>query len=145
MLLAISFISNISEHVGKQLNAELKIAITSDEAGIRKAVEYIKDQRPSKVIALGMYSGKDNTYCRLELSCSSRFRNTGINKKLSMNSWLSSNSLKYANSIGNSWCNKLSYEITTKYPMLPFSFVHIPKSYKVDGAVESIRSALDDS
>lgn len=145
MLLVISFQNTIAADVGQHLSADSYLAIESSNKGIDKAINYIADQKPARVLVLGMYAGKDSTRCRLELSCSSRFRNQGAHEKWRLNSWLNSVALKPANGMGNSWCNKLSYEVTCKYPQLPFSFVHIPKSYEVVKAVEEIQYAVASS
>ena len=141
MLLILSFEDTIATDVGRHLGADLRLVIASSDKGIDRAINYIAEQKPARVLALGMYAGKDSAQCRLELSCSSRFRNQGTRKKWRLNSWLNSMTLKPANGMGNSWCNKLSYEVTRKYSQLPFSFVHIPKSYEVDKAVEEIQCA----
>ncbi len=146
MLLIVAFKGTIAETVANSLKAHERIIINSSEPGIKYALQKIKDLSPSKTIGIGMYSGSDTDMIRLELKCSSRFRNNGDNSKINIKSWLNhSKGIKSTSGMGNSWCNKLSWEITNSFPNMPYSFLHIPKSFSPIQASDYIQTAVKES
>lgn len=144
-MLVISFRENLSKDIGGRIDGTEHISIESSLSGINSALAEISHAKPGCVIALGMYSGKDRDKLRLETQCSSRFRNTGNNNKTSINNWLSSSEFRVASGLGNSWCNKLCWEVTNKFADLPLSFVHAPKGFDVDEAAKIINAAAEKS
>lgn len=146
MVLIIAFKATIAETVADRIKAQERIIINSSESGIKYALQEIKDLSPAKVLGMGVYSRKDTDMIRLELKCSSRFRNNGNNSKINIKSWLNdSKGIKSASGMGNSWCNKLSWEITNSFPDTPYSFLHIPKSFSSIQASDYIQEAIEES
>ncbi len=149
----IAFKNNISEIVLNGLNIQKKYYIDSDEKFIRNFVDNFKfSDGKGLVIGLGEYSGRDKEKLRIETICTNKFRNGVIaldseGFKISNNIKVGSNS-KLAKGIGNSYCNLMSYLFSLKLLSknikneVGFAFIHIPKSFKVEVAIEEIMGLL---
>lgn len=113
----------------------------------------IKDQ-PSYIIGLGSYSGVDRDKIRIERITSNSFRNNKIEEdlldKLKIDNFLtpdiSNKNLKFADALGNSWCNLISWKIMrlikNKTLNSRYSFLHIPKSFNLNLATQEIENLL---
>lgn len=113
----------------------------------------VHDQ-PSHILGLGSYSGIDQNKIRIERITTNQFRNDKIEEnvpdRLDINNFLSlpmpNNHFKYADAIGNSWCNLISWKIIrliengTLNSM--YTFLHIPKGFDQKLAVDAIDQAL---
>lgn len=144
MLLVISFKETVADIVAKDLQFCTVYSIHSSLSGIEFALKTIRELKPSKVLGVGSYSGVDRDNIRLEKFCSDRFRNVGNGTRIPLNNWARAHGhIKPTTNIGNSWCNKLSWEITNKFPDIPYSFLHIPKTYSKTQAVTDIQLLID--
>jgi hypothetical protein len=145
-VLVTCFRGNISEQVMEQLNDEYtKVTLNSTIAGIEKFIESTDFNEYDYILAMGMYSGRDQDRIRIETECSSRFRNTGSNEeKIRVPYFMqATNGMKFAKGIGNSWCNRLSYKILSKSPDCYYTFLHIPKSLDPVQIARNIDIQLD--
>lgn len=115
----------------EQLSDEYtKVTLNSTIAGIEEFIESTDFKEYDYILAMGMYSGRDQYRIRIETECSSRFRNTGSNEeKIRVPYFMQpTNEMKFTKGIGNSWCKRLSYKILSKSPNYHYTFLHIPKS-----------------
>lgn len=113
----------------------------------------IHDQ-PSHILGLGSYSGVNQDKIRIERITTNQFRNDKIEEnapnKLGISNFLSlsmpSDSFKYTDAIGNSWCNLISWKIMRLIDNgalhSQYSFLHIPKSFDQKIALQAIDQAL---
>lgn len=110
----------------------------------------MRDQ-PQYILGLGSYSGVDQEKIRIETLSSNQFRNGSVegNKYVEVEIkpfLLPTKIMKYANAIGNSYCNQTSWQImklinqgklTSQY-----TFLHIPKSIPFWTVTQEIDLAL---
>jgi hypothetical protein len=103
-------------------------------------------------LGLGVYSGRDQDKIRIEKSCTNKFRNDFIEGdgliEIKIIPYLKpSQNSKYAQGIGNSWCNLISWKIMTiinKGELASkYTFLHIPKRMKTGLAVAKIDEMLE--
>lgn len=109
----------------------------------------IHDQ-PSHVLGLGSYSGVDQDKIRVEMITTNQFRNNKIEEngldKIEINNFLTlptpTQDFKYAEAIGNSWCNLISWKIMRHIKdgalCSQYTFLHIPKSLDQKTAEKAI-------
>lgn len=99
----------------------------------------ILHDQPPYILGLGSYSGIDQDKIRIETKCSNQFRNDFENgntyQEVQINLFLTPSSVaKLAYGIGNSYCNKVSWEImkliNEKKLRSQYTFLHIPKTIK---------------
>lgn len=107
----------------------------------------IKSNKPSVVIGLGEYSGRDQDKIRVETICRNKFRNTIIiedqSYEITIQSSISADeNFKLGVGMGNSWCNLISFEICSRFPDINYSFLHIPKSITTRHALRLIKNKL---
>lgn len=108
--------------------------------------------QPNHILGLGMYSWRDQDALRIETHCSNQFRNEYMHSQkkeaITLQPFLTpDNSLwKFANGMGNSLCNKTSYEIMqlirTWELHSQYTFIHIPMSFSCSVAAREIDTAL---
>lgn len=113
----------------------------------------VHDQ-PIQILGLGSYSGADQNKIRIERITTNQFRNDKIEEnapdKLEINNFLQfpipNDHLKYADAIGNSWCNLISWKIIRLIENgtlhSRYTFLHIPKDFDQKLAVSAINQAL---
>jgi len=117
-------------------------------------LDLLVHDQPSYILGLGSYSGIDQDKIRIERITTNQFRNDKIEDittdKLEINNFLtipsSNNYFKYADAMGNSWCNLISWKIMRliKNGTLhsKYSFLHIPKSFDQKLASDEIDKIL---
>lgn len=142
-----AFRGNISARVLHRLGPATldKYTISSNKKYIKKFISQLFDNHPSFVLGLGMYNRIDQDKLRIETECTSK-----DNKKLKINNFLTPGKrTKFACCIGNSYCNYISaqiMEIINKEKLeTRYSFIHIPKSFQINEAVEEIEEMLRES
>jgi len=98
----------------------------------------IHDQ-PQYILGLGSYSGVDQDKIRIETICSNQFRNDFAEgdryAEVEIKPFLKPTTImKYANAIGNSYCNQVSWKIMQLISQgklgSQYTFLHIPKTMK---------------
>ena len=145
-----SFRGTFSEKVLNALPVSEKYFILSNLAEIDVFIQRIAFLEPDFVIGFGDYSGKDQDRLRIETICTNKFRKSlpdsnlielGISEFL-----IAKTHSKYAKRIGNSFCNLISYRMMQKISHLKletkYAFVHIPKTFQIDTAVDELKSIL---
>jgi len=108
--------------------------------------------QPPYILGLGFYSGIDQDQIRIETICTNQFRNDFIddNKQIEIEIKPFINHLddymKYSKAIGNSYCNRTSYEvmklINRGQLKSQYTFLHVPKTFDFRTAIDIIDRAL---
>lgn len=144
-LLVFAFTNTIAARVLQRLNVANAKLVRSDVQSIEQLVTEIVEQRPSKVVGLGQYTGRDQDKLRIETRCNNAFRNTLLHEpKLDMQPFVSPRQhSKYARGLGNSFCNLVSLKVINTVPSSQYSFIHIPKRFDPEMAAAEIQSMLD--
>lgn len=120
-------------------------------------LDMLLHDQPEYILGLGSYSGVDQDKIRIETLCSNQFRNDFVDSNIytetSINPFLtlSHPGLKYANAIGNSYCNQVSWQIVKlineKKLKSRYTFLHIPKSiypYSASPVIDDALAAFKD-
>lgn len=145
-IIIFGFSNNISSEIVRRVKVDnsLKFYLNSaDEFSF--ILDSIKKINPQYILGLGEYSGKDKQFLKVEQFCSNKFRNSPTSpQKIKINHFLESNKdFKLSNSIGNSFCNLISFKIMTlKSRTSKYTFLHIPKDYSVNLAVKILEGKL---
>lgn len=88
-------------------------------------LEILLHSQPKFVLGLGSYSGVDNDKIRIERVCTNKFGNT----------------------MGNSWCNKVSYQIMKLIESgelkSEYTFLQIPRAFENRMAIKQIENLID--
>lgn len=136
-IIAFAFRGNISSKVLEKLDIDKKYYLKSDKKELEKFVEELIKINPKYILGLGMYSGRDKDKLRIETHYSEN------GKKFPINYFLTpGKNTKLASGIGNSYCNYISAlimkainggKLNSKY-----TFIHVPKSFEIESAVEEI-------
>lgn len=145
-----AFERNISATVLWALETNNKMCIKSTEDDIVNSIEALLSDRPSYIIGLGEYTGKDRDRIRIETACTNKFRNIvrGMEYKETRISEFLKPALhsKLAKGIGNSYCNLISHYISDRIKALNgqtrYGFIHIPEGFSVDTAANEINHIL---
>ena len=145
-IFVISFKGNVSEEVCNKLKSDVKhISLKSSE---RELVEFIASNNLSMydyIFGLGEYTGRDRDSIRVEKRCNTKFRNKKYrDNKIEINYDFDykAKHIKLADGIGNSYCNLLSLLILQKNPSVQYSFLHIPKTFDANLAVDIIDAQI---
>ncbi len=149
-LLAYAFQNTISEEVLACLPVGVKILIPSEAHEIPNIVQSILNTNPTYILGLGEYSGKDRDMLKIETRCTNKFKNSFYGstfQELPLSNFLTSgNHTHFGKSIGNSYCNLISYllmkNINDMHLQTHYSFVHIPKTFDIEEAVVEISAML---
>lgn len=145
-MLVAGFRGNISQKVVESLPVERKYIIPNSLEGVEKFVEFVKKNKPSKVLLFGMYSGKDQDKLRIETFCTNKFRNTIDEESLKVIPipyfFQRTEKIKLAKGIGNSWCNLASYKLLSTVPKLEYTFLHVPQRHSVKSALEEVLNQI---
>lgn len=121
---------------------------------IEHFLKIVRYEKPTHLLGIGVYTGVDSESMRIENTCKNQFRNEQIDKKLPKNFNFSINyfiepggCFKLATAMGNSYCNLVSYKIMNlinkENLVTRFTFLHIPKTFNKQLAVEQISSRID--
>lgn len=144
-ILAFGFQGNISEEVLTGLDQSItKYVVMSEATKINDFISRIDFASFDYVLGMGMYTGVDTDRLRIETVYTSQFRNDkGFNRKTEISPFLHENEqFKITRKIGNSYCNLVCYLFTSKYTKVPYSFLHIPKTYGTKDAIDAINNQL---
>ena len=144
-LLIFGFKGNISGEILKDLEIKSDKVLLTNLDSFTDLLNTIQIKNPNYILGLGQYSGKDQKYIKLEICCSNRFRNSpDIPERININSFINpTNQIHLANSIGNSFCNKISYQIMKNHPKHSrYTFLHIPKNFDQKKAKSIIEESL---
>lgn len=107
--------------------------------------------QPPYILGLGSYSGVDQDQIRIETICTNQFRNDFIDGDQYIETAIKpflkpTETMKYANAIGNSYCNQISWKIMQLINQGKFSsqytFLHVPKTFDFRTAIDVIDLAL---
>jgi len=114
-------------------------------------LQMILHDQPEYILGLGVCSGVDQDKIRIETKCSNQFRNDFIEgnkfEETLISPYLKPSILtKYAEGIGNSYCNLVSWRIMQlilqKKLRSQYTFLHIPKSLGMTTLVKEIDSLI---
>jgi len=140
-IIAFAFRGNISSKILKKLNIKKKYVVSSNKKAINNLVRKLIEENPSYILGLGMYNRVDKDKLRIETHYSKDRNKFPINYFLTP-----SKSTKFANGIGNSYCNFISLQIMkaikNKQLNSKYAFIHIPKTFQINEAVSEIESML---
>lgn len=115
---------------------------------IKRLLENIETTKPKKIFGLGEYDGKDKEYLRIETLAKNKFRNAKIGTVESYEISKEFNDqkiegFKIATAMGNSFCNLSSYRIAEYIKNnnlnIQTAFIHIPKRFNIDKAINLIQ------
>lgn len=112
----------------------------------------IHDQ-PKYILGLGSYSGVDQDAIRIETVAKNQFRNEAIERDLPKSKTVTLqpfvrkiNQTKYADALGNSWCNLVSWQIARLIEkgelQSSYNFLHIPESFRINTAIKIIEAMV---
>lgn len=145
-LIIFAFKGTHAEKVLAQIPFGVKVLVPSDANQIPHVVHTLLKAQPYYILGLGQYSGKDADLLKIETYCSNKFRNTVRGARydeIRLDNFLTPGlHSRYAKSMGNSYCNLISYlimsQIREKNLQTKNSFVHIPRSFDVHLAMNKI-------
>ncbi len=111
--------------------------------------------QPKYILGMGTYFGVDQDNIRIETITKNQFRNYAIEKDLPKTKSIllqpfvkKTNQTKHASALGNSWCNLVSWKIARLIEKgelrAKYAFLHIPKSFSTNTAVEIIGAMVQD-
>lgn len=151
--LAVAFRGNISARVLERINFDglEKHYLSSGRVAIESYVSKLELDRYNLILGMGLYTGRDQEKIRIELSTNSRFRNdiSELEVLLIPYNFQSQGLFKLADGIGNSYCNRLSYFMTSRIETLdkkiPYTFLHIPRKVDPEQAAMEIERQLSTS
>mgnify|MGYP000328605973 CR=1 FL=1 len=121
------------------------------ERSIEKYLEFLIHDQPHYILGLDLYSGIDQDKIRIETICTNKFRNKFVfGDKLIIKpipTFLHQNEfMKKKEGIGNSYCNLVSWKITTLIDQgklrAKYTFLHIPKKLYHSVVCQQIDYAL---
>lgn len=146
-----AFEGNVSEAVLDRLLVLDKSLARSDVFVINSFVPKILNNKPTFIIGLGEYSGRDKDKLRIETICSNKFRNKTAGEKLEtirISEFLKTTKhSKLASGIGNSYCNLVSYLIAWQIRdaglKTEYAFIHIPKGFNITLAATELKKMVD--
>ncbi len=144
-ILLFTFKDTIGEKVAKRIKFPVKIFhLNSTVEAIDGFVSNIDVSQYEYILGMGMYSGRDSDALRIEIQCSSHFRNNNDNlQKIPIPYFLHADEgIKFAAGIGTSWCNFVSFKILKTHPKSNYSFIHIPNLFPADKASKIIDQQL---
>lgn len=138
--------------LAEEIFTQLKLPDTVDKIFLDSSVESIgyfiattNFSQYEHIIGLGMYPGRDQNKIRIETECTNQFRNNKENlEKLNIPYFIQPNEhMKLAKSIGNSWCNLVSYRLIKAVPDTRYTFLHIPKRFDPFKASRVVETQLE--
>lgn len=118
-------------------------------ASIDRLVQKLLTDQPEYVLGMGIYGGRE--HIRIETTCFNKFRReeitTGAPEKLDISYFVRHTEISIlAKSIGNSWCNLVSWkimeQISTGKLQSKYTFLHLPKRMKPEVANVEVASLL---
>lgn len=148
---------NISMAIINKLNIQNSIILDcNDLESFQSSAEHLLALVPNYeyIIGLGQYSGRDSDKIRVEGLAKNIFRNGTIHEEGMASyalyqpdlGWDSQDRFKQSKAMGNSWCNLSAYIISEiiheKKYKTKLLFLHIPKSFPVEQAVELINDLM---
>jgi len=115
----------------------------------------IHDQ-PTYIFGMGIYSGVDQDSIRIETVAKNQFNNDAIEEEFPKSQTLILQPFvkelyqtKFASALGNSWCNLVSWNIASLIEKgelrSKYMFLHIPNSFKINLAIETIEALINSS
>lgn len=139
MIYAFAFPGNMSKSVLYKLKTVDHCYIVWPN-NIEHYLNILTHDQPEFVLGLGVYSGIDQDKIWIETQATNKFRNNPIDPSFSeaeilpLNTFLEPDAnSKFASGLGNSWCNLISWKITTlinqKVLKSHYTFLHIPNSF----------------
>lgn len=149
-ILIFAFSPTIAEKVLDRIdikNIEKRL-LSSSYSAINEFVDNLDYSKFRYIIGMGVYSGRDKSQLRLETVYRNKFRNNIISKTpvtiTVMPFMQPSKYLKIASGIGNSWCNLVSYKVSSLIDddSIKYNFLHIPKLFNEKLAIEAIKEQI---
>lgn len=141
-----AFKNTNAERVARGLSTLFEVIyLDSSVKSVKDFVNDINLSRYQYIIGLGDYSGRDTDQLRVETKCNNQFRNNKTTLEcINIPHFIKQDEyVKYANGIGNSWCNLVSYMLLKNNPEIrKYTFVHIPKKFPINIAVNNLRRQL---
>lgn len=116
-----------------------------------KYLDFLVHDNPEYILGLGVYSGRDQDKIRIERACTNKFRNNFVDGisliRLDIDPYLEPLEVsRYAQGIGNSFCNLLSWKITrfigSGRLTSRYTFLHLPKTMNVLQIVSEVDNML---
>lgn len=125
--------------------------IESSERAIDKFVSELDLGLYEYIIGFGLYTGPDKDKLRVETQYTSKFKTStmeGLPGTISVEPLFRENeNIKSAKAIGNSYCNLVSYKFTQRISeegaCTKYNFIHVPRGFDIDLAVETIHEQLE--
>ncbi|NTV31315.1 hypothetical protein HGA91_05060 [candidate division WWE3 bacterium] len=121
------------------------------EKSLHTFINRLITDQPDYVIGFGVYGGRDQDKLRIETVCRNTFGRKPVIEggppELLMKPFIHPTlNLKNAKWMGNSWCNRSSYEITNQKARgqlsSAFTFIHVPKKI-TEGHIYDLQSQID--
>lgn len=116
-------------------------------------IEMLLRDQPECILGLGVYSGVDQDKIRIETKYTNKFRDDFIDssslQEFNINPYLKPSILsKYSNSIGDTYCNLVSWKILQliiqKKLQSQYCFLHIPTKIKVWTVAKEIMLMIEE-
>lgn len=135
-----AFTDTTASKVVKRLAVKNKRYVESDVSSIEK---FVSGLPPGfRVVGMGDYGGRDNDKLRIETKCNNKFRNKILTGKLQLTPFLKPGvNAKYAEGIGNSFCNLISHLMINR-TRSEYAFIHIPKTFDVRSGVCEVEAMI---
>ncbi len=137
-----AFKGNISEDVLKLLSVKNKYFIDSNAETIRKFAKYITSSISATDLVLGLGKTNGTKELHIESECTNIFRNSTRRslEKIKIADFITN--AKKHKSMGSSYCNLISYLISSNMSSNNYAFIHIPSNYNLNKAAEEIANLL---
>lgn len=141
-LIVFAFKETTSSKVLERLKVRNKRYVDSSAHSIDSFVSGLPFREGLWVLGIGDYSGRDKEKLRIETRCHPRFRKRTLTGKSKMSPFLKPGlRSKYAQGLGNSFCNLISHRIINR-TRAEYAFIHIPKGFEVESAVSEISAMI---
>lgn len=116
-------------------------------------LQMLVHDQPKYILGMGTYSGIDQDAIRIETITKNQFRNEAIEKDLPNTKTIllkpfvkQIDQTKYASALGNSWCNLTSWKIARLIEkgelQAKYNFLHVPKSFRANTAIEIVEAMM---
>jgi pyrrolidone-carboxylate peptidase len=119
------------------------------EVSIDRYVQKLLLDQPEYILGMGIYGGRDREHIRIETTCFNKFRRKeimpGAPEQFEIPYFVKPTEISIiAKSIGNSWCNLVSWKITEQIMRgdlkSKFTFLHLPKRMDLNLTTTEVNS-----
>ena len=122
------------------------------EASMGSYLKLLIENQPKYILGMGIYTGKDKDYIKIETVCTNQFRRSFMSEDSlltqSINPFVQESGLcLFSQSIGTSYCNLISWKIMSAISngnlKSQYTFLHIPKLMNVEASTLDVQNLIN--